>query len=140
MELVYPAVDPVDFAFVEGHRTAKGLPTWRAALHDILFSRTEHPANQARDPGGLAPLIDAGLVRAGEELRHTQHRKGIDLHAVVTDDGHVETPDGRRFRQPSPALKHLVGHEVNGWKSWTVVRHGKTLADLRAALTTGTQP
>lgn len=135
MAYVYPPVDPVNFALVEGHRRAKKLESWNDALGDILFAETPEaaPKDDAPIAGALAPLMMAGLVRAGDTLRHIR-RTGVEHEALVTQSGHVQTADGRLFRQPSPALKALLGHEVNGWKAWTVVRTGSTLAELRARL------
>jgi hypothetical protein len=51
----------------------------------------------------------------------------------VTDDGAIETSAGR-FHAPSPALRALVGYEINGWENWVHVRTGKPLSLLRHEL------
>jgi Restriction Enzyme Adenine Methylase Associated len=81
--------------------------------------------------GRLLPLIKAGHLRVGEILEHHQPLKGHTFTAVVTKDGFIEIDGGRRFRDPSPALKAYVGHEINGWPNWTVRRTGRRLKDYR---------
>ncbi|WP_280266737.1 hypothetical protein [Nocardia wallacei] len=83
--------------------------------------------------GRLAQLIDAGLVAAGDELRHDRIRKGQTLKAVVTANGYVQTSKGV-YEAPSPALRELVGSQIDGWRNWVHVSTGKSLRELRDSL------
>ncbi|MFI7491510.1 hypothetical protein ACIBXA_24335 [Micromonospora echinaurantiaca] len=85
-----------------------------------------------RAPGELAPLVQAGLLQAGENLvwkrRQSTHR------AVVTADGWLELEDGRSFETPSGAARTLSGYEVNGWRNWGRARDAVRLSSLRDQL------
>ncbi|MFR9752760.1 hypothetical protein ACL02S_17225 [Nocardia sp. 004] len=83
--------------------------------------------------GRLAPLMNAGLVKSGDVLRHERVRKGQVFTAAVTDDGLLRTNLGT-YSAPSPALKDLVGTEIDGWRNWIHVDSGKTLDELRKSL------
>ena len=85
-------------------------------------------------PGNLTELLSAGLIAAGDELEHHRVRKGQVLRATVGQNGEIVTDLGV-YSAPSAALKALVGTDINGWKSWTHVRSGKTLSQLRNQLT-----
>lgn len=98
--------------------------TWRVAVQ---------PQTKQSFPGDLQDLLRRGLVGAGDELVHRQTRKGRTFKANVTEGGSIAT-EKRRYTAPSPALGELLGTEVNGWKGWTHVRSGKTLAELRDEL------
>ncbi|WP_024802596.1 hypothetical protein [Nocardia sp. BMG51109] len=84
-------------------------------------------------PGRLAQLIDAGLIAAGDQLRHERIRRGQTLEAVVTANGCLQTKRGV-YEAPSPALRELVGSQIDGWKAWVHVRSGKSLRELRDSL------
>jgi hypothetical protein len=86
-----------------------------------------------RRPGNLMPYLDAGLLRTGDELVHEQPRKGLVHRATVSADGWLLAQD-ESFAEVSPALKHCVGHEINGWKYWTHRRSGQPLRALRDEL------
>lgn len=88
------------------------------------------PAAGAGPVGRLHPLLDARLVTAGDELTHTQLRKGNTFSATVDEQGWVVTERGA-FREPSPALRDLVGTQIDGWKHWVHVPSGKSLRQLR---------
>ena len=83
--------------------------------------------------GDILPLIRAGLVIPGDVLRHEQRRKGLTYTGSVTADGRIETSAGV-FAAPSPALRALVGYQINGWAHWTHSPTAKTLAELREML------
>jgi len=87
-----------------------------------------------RGPGDLMPYLDAGLLNAGDELVHEQPRKGRVHRALVAGDGWLEVEGHPAFRQVSPALKALVGNEINGWGQWTHVASGRRLQELRDEL------
>lgn len=90
--------------------------------------RTRHEVT-----GSILPLIEAGLVKPGDELLHDQIRTGVRVRASVTAGGRIETSAGT-FDAPSPALRALVGYEVNGWQEWTHVPTGELLSSLRSRL------
>ncbi|MFF0491409.1 hypothetical protein ACFYTQ_20490 [Nocardia sp. NPDC004068] len=101
-------------------RLLLGDPPARPETFKLSKSRT----------GRLAPLLAAGLLEAGDELRHERVRKGQVFTAIVTSEGMLQTSEGV-YSAPSPALKTLVGTEVDGWHNWVHVRSGKTLRELR---------
>lgn len=86
------------------------------------------PAHPGRT-GELNALIQAGLLRAGEEL--IWKRRAVSHRAVVTPAGALELEDGQIFESPSGAARALAGYEVNGWRNWARVRDGVRLASLR---------
>ncbi|MFC7976474.1 hypothetical protein ACFUT3_14720 [Streptomyces cinereoruber] len=94
-------------------------------------SRPSSEAVRKRRPGGLAPLIEAGLVSAGDVLEHHQSRLKRTHTATVTADGWIEIPDGRAFSRPSPALKAQTHTVINGWGQYTHVPSGRKLQELR---------
>jgi len=87
-------------------------------------------SSTARRPGNLAKLVNAGLVKPGDQLTHVRKRSGTTYHAVVTADGWTQLPDGRAFLGPSPALRANVGSQIDGNKNWTHDATGKTLRQL----------
>jgi hypothetical protein len=74
------------------------------------------------------PLLDAGVVRPGDQLVHEQPRKRWTHRGSDHLDGYSQLDDSRRFA--SPTLKACVRSDINGWVHWTVERLGKTLSDL----------
>ncbi|MGW5223187.1 restriction system modified-DNA reader domain-containing protein [Nocardia sp. NPDC004085] len=83
--------------------------------------------------GRLAPLMDAGLVKSGDALRHERVRKGQIFTATIKDGGLISTDKGI-YTAPSPALKDLVGTEIDGWHNWIHISSGKSLRELRNSL------
>ncbi len=69
-------------------------------------------------------------MKVGDELHHERVRRGDFLVATVAQGGQIQTEKGL-YREPSPALKDLVGSDINGWHGWTHVKSGKTLRQLR---------
>ncbi len=100
-------------------RTTTSYGTRTRSVHDVS--------------GSILPLIQAALVFPGDLLRHDLVRTGRVVSATITGGGRIETPAGT-FDAPSPALRALVGYEVNGWKSWVHAPTGKTLWELREML------
>jgi len=83
--------------------------------------------------GRLKPLIEAGLVQVGDELRCEQVRKGATFVGFVGAGGLTKTDKGS-YEAPSPALAELVGTQIDGWANWIHVPSGKSLKQLRASL------
>lgn len=89
-------------------------------------------------PGGLAPLIAAGLLAPGDELRLPMHRnpggRGTGPIAVgvatVTDDGCFLLPQGDLYLTPTAAPAAYRGNPFNAWGTWTAP-DGSRLAALR---------
>jgi hypothetical protein len=123
------AVDDEVYAFLQEH-ARPFVDTENDVLRCLLLGQA--PRTDNRRAGDLKPLIDAGLLEAGDVLTHVQPRRGIEHHASVTEDGYLRTADGQEFARPSPALKAQVGHETNGWTQWTHQRTGQRLQELRA--------
>jgi len=103
-------------------------------------SKTDEPEQPAPTgaKGALWPYITGGLLEGGDELVHTQKRKGNTFCATVDADGWLVTNLGR-YKQPSPALKAQIGSEINGWAAWTHVKSRKTLHQLKTEAD-GTNP
>ncbi|MBS2533218.1 hypothetical protein KGQ20_10570 [Catenulispora sp. NF23] len=98
-------------------------------LRRVLLSRPPTPTAPAK-PGVLLPLLKSGALRPGDRLVHHQPRKKRTFYAEVTDDGCLQIDDGRRFAEPSPALKAYVGREASGPREWVLERTGQRLGDL----------
>ena len=113
--------------------------TSKTAEEGWATSRSSRPSSHGRTRdnheihGDLLPLVSRGLVIPGDVLRHVKTRTGQVFEAQVTPLGGLSTSAGQ-YRAPSPALSKLVGSSRNGWKDWTHVRTGKTLAELRDML------
>jgi len=101
--------------------------------NDGAPSPTPAPA-PARPRGPLAPLLQAGLLKAGDRLRFEQPRAGRTAFATVRSDGRLSV-DGKSvpFTSPSKAASAVTGSQINGWTAW---HHddGRTLAQLRDEL------
>ncbi|MFF7459081.1 hypothetical protein [Kitasatospora sp. NPDC008115] len=131
-------IDDEVFAYLQRHSEPL-VDTPNDVLRRLLLDG-ERPASDpagSRPTGALMPLIEAGLVRPGDQLRHTQSRLKFTYTATVTADGWIDIPDGRTFRLPSPALKAQVGYDVSGWAQYVHVPSGATLAELRERLAAG---
>ncbi|MBF6171803.1 hypothetical protein [Nocardia blacklockiae] len=114
----------------ESFRASSGLGITGGATESI--DSFGHGVETGR-PGRLVQLVKAGLVAAGDELRHDRVRSGQTLKATVTANGSLQTSQGF-YDAPSPALRDLVGSQVDGWKNWVHVRSGKSLRELRDSL------
>ena len=79
--------------------------------------------------GRLWPLLQAGLIEAGDELRHDQPRKGRTHRGVVEADGRIRTEKGL-YEHPSRALGDLVDTSISGPANWIHDRSGKPLYQL----------
>lgn len=88
-------------------------------------------ADGDRRAGALLPLLEFGLVQAGDMLRHRQPRLNRTHEATITADGWVELPDARAYARPSPALKAQTGSDINGWGQYIHVPTGRSLQELR---------
>lgn len=83
--------------------------------------------------GRLWPLLEAGLVQAGDALHHDQPRKGKTHEGVVDADGWITTKLGR-YQHPSRALADLVGTSISGPAHWIHDRSGEPLHQLNRKL------
>jgi hypothetical protein len=109
---------------------------------ETLRQRTE-PDQADRPTGALLPLIHAGLLQAGDELRYemTTGRGRTGQHvrilaaatATVTGDGWLQLADGALYAAPSPAAAACCGVLTNGWKAWHHEADGRSLLTLRQA-------
>jgi hypothetical protein len=87
--------------------------------------------------GALAPLITAGLLASGDELRLQVHRHNAGrvppiavVTATVTDDGFFLLSDGSRHHNPSGAKAATQGNPVGAWTTWAAP-DGRRLINLR---------
>jgi hypothetical protein len=107
-----------------------------AKMHrEAAAANPDAPANNTRTGRAvsgvtLSDLIDAGLVAPEDVLRFRAVRTGAEVTGTVTADGAIQTSAGQ-FHAPSPALRALLGYEINGWENWVHARTGKSLARLR---------
>jgi len=130
-------VDDEVYNALAQHR--RGFEQPNDVLRRLLFASDDdpiaHTANISSPPrlGRLLPLMEAGLVKSGDELRHERVRKGQVLKATIAEGGLLRTEKGI-YSAPSPALKALVGTEIDGWHKWIHTRSGKTLRELRNML------
>jgi hypothetical protein len=86
--------------------------------------------------GGLAELLDAGLVKMGDEVVWTRPSLGVRHTARICVDGTLILADGRVYANPSGATTALGGNHQNGWDAFRRVSDGRTLGDLRTELRT----
>jgi hypothetical protein len=84
--------------------------------------------------GGVAELLDAGLVTAGEELVWNRPSLGVRHTVRIRGDGVLVLADGRVYASPCGAITALGGHHQNGWSTFRRVSDGRTLGDLRTEL------
>jgi hypothetical protein len=78
-------------------------------------------------------LLEQGLLEEGELLVWVRQQVGTVHEAYVESDGNYRTADGEVFPSPSGAGKHHAGHDVNGWRIWTIPRLGGiSLDELRS--------
>jgi hypothetical protein len=88
-------------------------------------------------PGSLTPLIAAGLLEPGDELRLTLPRRVNDRIdspvvgvATVTEDGCFLLPDGDRYLDATGAGAAYRGNPFSTFGSW-LAPNGRRLASLR---------
>jgi hypothetical protein len=84
--------------------------------------------------GALADLLDAGLVKPGEELVWDRRNLGVRHTARVHIDGTLVLADGRVYANPSGATTALGGNHQNGWNAFRRTSDGRSLGELRAQL------
>lgn len=127
-------IDEDVYAELEKH--VKGFEQPNDVLRRLLLkSAPSKPAASAgrmtlRGTRDMVELMRLGAIREGDELTHRQPRKGRSFTATVEPGGCIRT-DVDVYREPSPALRDLVGSQIDGWKHWTHTRSGKTLRQLR---------
>ncbi|WP_433050439.1 hypothetical protein [Dactylosporangium sp. CS-033363] len=80
-------------------------------------------------------LIEAGLLKPGDDLFYHQRIGEPPHEATVTERGRLRLRDGREFNTPSAAGAAAAGiSAVPGWSVWRVGRDGPTLHMLRQRL------
>ena len=81
----------------------------------------------------LNDLIEAELLEIGDELVWYRQVSDETFHATLTDNGHIELPDGHVYDSPSLAAQRASGlSAVPGWDAWRVpARENKDLLELR---------
>lgn len=83
--------------------------------------------------GSLAPLLEAGMLRAGETLTWRRRNKGVRHTVTVLSGGAVQGTDGRIYPTVSAAARRFGGPGANGWTTWRR-SDGTVLNDLRSQL------
>jgi hypothetical protein len=67
----------------------------------------------------LTDLVDAGVLRPGQNLVWDRPQVGARYLATVTDEGALRLPDGRAFAAPSrAAIEAAGGGSYDGWLAW----------------------
>ncbi|XVV10018.1 CBS domain-containing protein [Actinoplanes sp. CA-131856] len=83
----------------------------------------------------LSDLIEAGLLKVGQELTYRQRMDLPPYHATVNERARLALPDGREYNTPSAAAAAASKLQaVPGWIAWRVGSDGPTLSDLRQQL------
>ena len=84
----------------------------------------------------IKALLKSGSVSAGDKLIWSRRVLKNSHEAVINSDGTISTSDGKKHKTPSGAAKHLNDNKpVDGWIAWKHFNSGKSLHQLRAALT-----
>jgi alkylated DNA nucleotide flippase Atl1 len=105
-------------------------------LDDDASSTASPPASPASAiRGTLAPLLDEGVLREGDDLRWHRAQKGVTYSAKVGPNGTVQLESGQLIESPSGAAVALAGGNHPGWDVWTHIPSGLTLAELRSRAT-----
>ncbi|MGH3677974.1 MAG: hypothetical protein ACRDU5_20020, partial [Mycobacterium sp.] len=81
--------------------------------------------------GGLAGLLEAGLVAPGDEFVWDRCHHGVRHLVRVRADGALALADGRVYASPTAATTALGGVNQGGWTVFKRVSDGRTLAELR---------
>ena len=84
----------------------------------------------------LTDLLEAELLKAGDDLVWRRPRLGTTYHAEITESGGIALEDGREFASPSLAAMKAAGLVAyDGWYAWRVERlDGESLYQLRKEL------
>jgi hypothetical protein len=99
-----------------------------------LASPTETSVPMRWASGGVGDLLDAGLVKPGDELVWNRRNHGVRHTARIRIDGTLILADGRVYANPSGATTALGGNHQNGWSAFRRVSDGRTLGELRTEL------
>ncbi len=109
-------------------------PALVSMLTQILTALTAAaPAVKPVVPRGkLAPLLQAGTLKAGDRLSFIQPRAKRVAFATVQSDGALVV-DGvpGRYYAPSPAATAVTGNSIDGWTLWRRTGDGALLDSLR---------
>ncbi|WP_246039431.1 MGMT family protein [Glycomyces buryatensis] len=102
-------------------------------LDDDTSSTTPStPNTSSATKGALAPLIRAGLLREGDDLRWNRTKKGVAYSAKVGPDGTIRLESGQLADSPSGAAVAVANGNHPGWNVWVHVDSGLSLAELRS--------
>jgi len=106
-------------------------------LETVRQSLTGDEQQRPGSYGALAPMIAAGLLNPGDELRLPTHRRNGGRvppiavgTATVTEDGFFRMPDGSRHANPYGAAAAFRGTPAGAWTAWAAP-DGRRLIILR---------
>jgi hypothetical protein len=102
----------------------------------LAFANPARPAPGPRRGGlepQLLPLIEAGLLRPGEELTWHWPRLHRTETVTVTADGRIKVPDGSAWPSPFQAAHRIAGYQGNGWVYFKTA-DGRSLQELKTSL------
>ncbi|WP_327190586.1 hypothetical protein [Streptomyces xinghaiensis] len=99
---------------------------------DITLKEGTSSTATQTTPGGLAPMIEAGDLKAGEVLYWSRPRLGVRHEATVLQNGWLSF-EGRPYRTPSGAAVAAAGSQADGWTAWRRERDGVIIGSLRKA-------
>ena len=102
----------------------------------LIESTARQDTGPATGPphGALRALLDAGLVRPGEEFLWERRNTSVRHTARIQADGTLTRTDGQVFATPTGAATTLCGYDQNGWGVFRRTSDGRTLGDLRTDL------
>jgi hypothetical protein len=127
-------VAPTAAAVMGLHSDATEAALWSETPPPSTPPLSTSPPLIKRAHGGVAELLDAGLVTAGEELVWNRPSLGARHTVRIRGDGVLVLADGRVYASPCGAITALGGHHQNGWTTFRRVSDGRTLGDLRTEL------
>ena len=126
------AVDDEVYAWLEAR--AQGFEQPNDVLRrELLDPEAAEQTDERSAKGRLWPLLEAGLIQAGDGLHHDQPRKGQTHQGIVEADGWITTKNGR-YQHPSRALADLVGTSISGPAHWIHDPTGERLDQLNREL------
>ncbi|WNV90202.1 hypothetical protein [Umezawaea sp. Da 62-37] len=123
------ALSDAQWAMLNGP-IAAAMPDWFS--HGLgLAGEPAVASAPRRAPDGLAELLNAGLVEAGEQVLFDGHTATIGTGGVLHHG-----PSEFAVSTVNALATHLSGCTVNGWHLWRRARDNRLLADLRTELAT----
>jgi Restriction Enzyme Adenine Methylase Associated len=139
----FPPLDVYRAAPPEAAVIPGGPPAGRAAAYVTVSYRrgggiTRHrhllPGVGEEDlVGRLRPLLEAGMLTAGDQLTWLRRGRGVMHTATVLAGGAIRVNGGEVYLAPAAAAGDLAGYIQKGWNDWRRA-DGTSLQELRIRL------